>query len=57
MIDTTRAVINALFAAPECADSPEPGRACRYCEADYLVMSLPQDVLLGWVQVAKGGDQ
>ena len=53
MSDTTRAVANALFKVPECPDSREPGRACRYCEADYLVRSLPNDVLRKWMEAEK----
>lgn len=35
---------SVLFRVPECRDSSEPGRACRWCEADYLVKWLMGEV-------------
>lgn len=38
--ETRRIIVRALFNAPPCPDSPEPGRACRYCEADQIMRVL-----------------
>ena len=29
-------ILRVLFDVPDCPDSPEPGRACRHCEAEAL---------------------
>ena len=39
-VDQARVFASVLFQVPECPDSPEPGRACRYCEAAYFVKWL-----------------
>jgi hypothetical protein len=38
--DLEAAIRNTLFAVPDCPDSPEPGRACRHCEAQALRIAL-----------------
>lgn len=40
--DMRRFIARELFNVPDCPDSVEPGRACRYCEADWLARAILQ---------------